>query len=308
MRISIALILVLGLAACEAEPPIVEPSPWIYEDDRDAVEPTLDGQEVAEAIEAAMAAMATIEPLPAYLRYEEIAQMGDAACPTRFDVYEDGQDTDYWIAECQADSGATFSGFAYRVEYDDAVADDMTLNGFVLQFSGRVDGPDGEFAQGSGALADVVGASDTYVYYQRVVDGSFAVDADAAAGTWLAAGLESSLQHIGYRMVEVDGARVRGISGGLSGFDAALQTVNFTDVAMGTAAIGGCPLEPSGTVSGRDADGSWYDVSFDGPGEFGQPYDGAGCDGCGEVWFRGEPAGQACVDFSGLLDWTEAPW
>jgi hypothetical protein len=181
MRISIALILVLGLAACEAEPPIVEPSPWIYEDDRDAVEPTLDGQEVAEAIEAAMAAMATIEPLPAYLRYEEIAQMGDAACPTRFDVYEDGQDTDYWIAECQADSGATFSGFAYRVEYDDAVADDMTLNGFVLQFSGRVDGPDGEFAQGSGALADVVGASDTYVYYQRVVDGSFAVDADAAA-------------------------------------------------------------------------------------------------------------------------------
>jgi hypothetical protein len=49
-------------------------------------------------------------------------------------------------------------------------------------------------------------------------------------------------------------------------------------------------------------------VSFDGPGEFGQPYDGAGCDGCGEVWFRGEPAGQACVDFSGLLDWTEAPW
>jgi hypothetical protein len=299
----------LTIAACEAEPDaVLEPSPWIYEDDRDEATPTMTGDDVAAAIEQALAAAVLVEPSTPYQRYEQIAQMGDGDCPTRFDVYEEGLDTDYWISECTASTGASFSGFAYRVGYADAMQDGFRLNGFVLQFSGRVDGPGGEMAQGSGLLGDVVGVSDDLIYYQRIVNGSFAVDADAAAGTWMDGAVETTLTRQAYVVPTTPGAQAMQLAGALSMVGLPLGSVSFTDVIIGTEVVGGCPLEPSGTISGRDAEGNWYDVTFDGPAELGQPYDGAGCDGCGELWFRGQEMGTACVDFSSLLDWTEVPW
>ena len=58
----------------------------------------------------------------------------------------------------------------------------------------------------------------------------------------------------------------------------------------------------------RDSEGEWYDVNFQGP-----PYQGArvlpnDCDGCGQVYYRGELLGEVCPDFSILTDWEDRPW
>ena len=63
-----------------------------------------------------------------------------------------------------------------------------------------------------------------------------------------------------------------------------------------------------GNQQARDNAGQWYDVLFDGPLEYGEQVDPDLCDGCGQVWYRGEPLGEACVDFSHLLDWSGRPW
>jgi hypothetical protein len=72
---------------------------------------------------------------------------------------------------------------------------------------------------------------------------------------------------------------------------------------LSTASGSECSSEPGGTVSVRDAEGEWYDVTFQGPVSGSSTSFPAECDGCGEVWFRGAPIGDVCPDLSTLQTW-----
>ena len=61
-------------------------------------------------------------------------------------------------------------------------------------------------------------------------------------------------------------------------------------------------------MSIRDADGEWYQAIFDGPAFQGAEVFPPDCDGCGEVWFRGQRLGEVCPDFSAFTDWQDQPW
>ncbi|MES2645173.1 MAG: hypothetical protein V4850_37140 [Myxococcota bacterium] len=89
----------------------------------------------------------------------------------------------------------------------------------------------------------------------------------------------------------------------------------FDSVAMDLSYVGptnaaptDCTLEPTGWLSVRDADAYWYDLVFL-PADAEAPETGvsAACDGCGELYVRGVPAGQVCVDLSLAWDGRLAP-
>ena len=67
-------------------------------------------------------------------------------------------------------------------------------------------------------------------------------------------------------------------------------------------------MEPGGTIGVRVADGSWYDVQFHGPTDAKPEVAPKDCDGCGDAFYRGEPLGTVCVDFSAWTGWGAAPW
>lgn len=89
----------------------------------------------------------------------------------------------------------------------------------------------------------------------------------------------------------------------------------FDSVAMDLAYVGptnaaptDCTAEPTGWLSLRDTDAYWYDLVFlPAGGESPDTGTSAACDGCGELYIRGVPSGQVCVDLSGAWDGRLAP-
>lgn len=87
----------------------------------------------------------------------------------------------------------------------------------------------------------------------------------------------------------------------------------FDSVAMDLAYVGptdaaptDCTLEPTGWLSVRDSDAYWYDLVFL-PADLVDAGLSDACDGCGELYVRGVPDGQVCVDLSFAWDGRLAP-
>lgn len=106
-----------------------------------------------------------------------------------------------------------------------------------------------------------------------------------------------------------EGGRVMELDGDLAGFEGSVTAVTFDRVYMYSASVGGaCELEPSGTLSVRAEDGGWYDVDFQGPSDSDAIAFPPDCDGCGQVFYRGEWLGEVCPDLTPLLNWELEPW
>ena len=90
-------------------------------------------------------------------------------------------------------------------------------------------------------------------------------------------------------------------TGTIGGLGSPATGIEISQFSMEDAP-GACTTEPTGIVSVRDGIGTWWDVHFS------TSSDPTGCDGCGVVIQSGEEVGQACADFTALLDWGSSPW
>lgn len=306
--------------ACQPEPtevtePELTPSPYIVEEDDPPV-PALTNEQVGDAIGDAVNRIFEFNAAPVVRAYKAAADTTDAACP---DYYNDGTNT-YWYDYCWTESGTYYAGYGFLYQYQNLDGGDGYLyNGDYFYLVADVTNAAGYTFSGSGAAYDVVlthegtDTSAPHTVSYSVIQGVFAYDGPEVAGTWMTEGVTPDLTLSVYDVPEATSPYYNGqyltIQGGVSGLGGDLGTVIFDGAIIFSEMMGStCTIEPSGTISARDNAGQWYDVLFDGPTEYGEQVDPELCDGCGQVWYRGEPLGEACVDFSHLLDWSGRPW
>jgi hypothetical protein len=290
-----------------------EPVPYVV-DEAAPPEAALSPEEIEAAIDEAAAGILGVNAAPVVAAYTE-AMAESAGCPDYYEV--DG--SQYWYDECTTDTGTHYSGYAQWILYDGYPDGAGNLyDGAGFYGVGSITRPDGASFSFGGAAYALVATPESidptdrnwYAYFQSVVQGGFAYDGPAAAGTWLYEGGAPDLSTVVYYAPGYDGKYVA-VDGGVSDLTGELVTAVVMDgvILMSDAIVPDCPGEPAGVVSVRDAEGNWIDVLFHGATEWGgKPDDAALCDGCGEAWFAGEPVGTVCPDFSPLLAWEDQPW
>lgn len=284
-----------------------EPAPYIFDEDDPPV-PGLQAAELEVVIESAVALVLSLNAGPIFPAYDTAMAGAEETCP----AYYTSEGSRYWYDSCTASTGATYSGYSFYQLYDDFDAGDGALyDGRTVSGVAQIVTADGYTYESGGTAQSLEAVGVGYTYFSSYIAGGFSWDGPEAAGTWLETGVSPDITLLGYvapgygNYMLLDG----GLSG-LGGLDAALlDTVVFDSVLLFDAGLGSsCPTEPGGVVSVRDDVGNWYDVVFDGPTDSGVVSDPDLCDGCGSAWFRGEPLGEVCVDFGGLLEWEVSPW
>ena len=305
------LFAILGCAAPTLDEDVVEaeadaPSPYIY-DEEPLPQPELD----LPAIEAAMAAV--VEELfywnaaPVLTSYSAAMEGQSGTCPAEYANPDDGGS--YWADECESDVGTAFSGYGYAVVYDALEADGYSTSGEGLFAVAQVMTSEGHIFSGGGSAywLDSEALDGSHWVYQSILQGGFTWDGPEAAGTWLADSLVPDMTMSAYYSPDTEG-HFLAAEGGIYGFAGAVDTVVLSGVQIFDEAFGSnCPIEPTGTLSARTPEGEWFDAVFDGP-EWGTFADYADCDGCGQLYWRGEAVGEVCLDFGALLTWDDRPW
>jgi hypothetical protein len=299
-------LLLLSFAGCPTDP---EPSPWINEP-APAPDGSLDAAARAAAVEATFPILYSLDPGPVLAAFQQGLDAGDAECPYVFDSVEDYADIRYWQSDCTADSGASYTGFGYLYSFVDYADSVETYDGWGLVLSGSMQLVSGALLEGGGSVSALRGEGPYYTFEQRSIDGGFSLE--NADSDWLSGPVRPSLTVTALYVPEVDpdsptgldGRQVQ-LDGALTGLPGAATAIAFDAAVLTEENLGGaCDIEPSGGVSIRTADGDWYDVVFDVPEEYeGAELPEGACDGCGRTYFRGEPAGETCIDFRPLLDW-----
>lgn len=294
-----------------------DPDEYIF--DEETVEPLLGLEDVEKGIEEGLFTVLWADPAIMLDEYTRVIETSMSAaisaeddCPYYYDYYYEDYGYFYWYDSCTSDEDVSFSGYALGYEYSG-----MTSGYYVyphyqyLSGTGSVTNADGyELELGGYAYDYEYEYAGYYSYHYGYIVGNFAYDDPAFADTWLAAGLSINVTVSGDHYDDAESPQnTLTFSGSLSGMQGDVNTIVMTDTYIYTASRGSsCELEPSGTISVRDAAGEWYDVQFQGP-----PYAGASifppdCDGCGQVFFRGQQLGEVCPDFSILTDWEDRPW
>lgn len=305
------MITVLLLLACRPEGDKVTETgadaPYLVDEDAlDLPEPTFDEAGATAAVSEAFGALREITAEPIVAAYQEALAGADASCPTWF---SDDAGYDYWYDDCTSSDGTVFSGYGALVNYDGVPDGGYNWAGEVVYAYGSITPRSGGALVMSGAAGLLHGESDAGVEAAwNVVDGSFTLEEDE--DSWLGQGLEPSLQ---MQALSVGDLRAFIVVGTLAGLSTEIDAILADDMLIATEETGTpCALEPTGGLSMRGADGHWTDVVFDVPFDpatetFGE-MDASECDGCGTAWFQGQDVGQACFDFSELLDWEGSPW
>lgn len=249
----------------------------------ETVPPTFEASALGEGLNQAISLAQTLDPSPVYELYDELMRYEDGYCPYSYGYATTyGGDVDSWYAQCDAESGATYSGYAYYYLYDDSYSryEGLYLSASVLSPSGVLFSAQGDFEFGVSSYGNTI-------YSYANIDGIVDYDSDDYPGSFFAEGLAPALYiERNYRMgggwnyLYAEG-QIAGLSAG--GVDA----VDFVDVSLDSSYD--CP-EPEGVISVRSVDGDWFEITFSGA-------DG-GCDGCGEARWLGISMGEVCGDFS----------
>ena len=242
---------------------------------------------------------------PVLRAYRDAMDDADPDCPSRYS--SDGNQ--FWYANCTSDAGTGFSGYAFDYVYDDVDVygdgnrwDAVVVSGAATFTAG------GDRYDFSGSAYTAESAQDGYLVSTSDVYGWFEVTGDRwASEDWMTEAVHPSLSLYAVTGEGPDPARYLSVSGLIGGLAPDLLGVDLDRVSFANAGAGySCADEATGVVALRDADGAWWEVHFDvDPDSWEQT---GPCDGCGQVYFQGELAGEACADPSALLGWGGEPW
>lgn len=272
--------------------------------------PSLDVTTVQDAVDAVFQTLWDFQPQPVLAAYDAANADADGDCPLVFPDYNvDYGDAWYWSEPCTSDAGAAYAGFVYGVSFTDWAQDGATYTGGGMAAAGEVVDADGRVWKGSGTVYGYAGGTDdgSYLINALIMEGTWSWDGDNGS-SWMSTGLEPGFNAY-TTWVPAVGAGAVYIDGGLFGLEGELDTVVLDGFALyGEGLAPTCALEPSGTLSVRDVEGHWFDVTFDGPEQLEDPVNADWCDGCGGAWYEGSYVGEICLDFTSLLDWEERPW
>jgi hypothetical protein len=289
-----------------------DPSPYIVDESGDEARPGLTAAQVGAAVEAAITAVRAVNPNNLADAYEAVwALRDDGTCPYYYPEYVEAYNQYIWYDSCTASTGAQFDGYGYYSAYHGFVGDYYTYDRYFYLYGSpvNVSMPNGEKLTGSGTayMYDI----DYWAYGFRstntTIQGAWRWDGETWAGTWLGDGVSIDISMSTTRYAT--GGTYTAVTGSLGEINDEITAVNFDNVYLMDAAAGtACADEPGGTIRVRDVEGGWYELTFNGPAYSGAPSFPAYCDGCAEVWWRGEVIGEACPDTSGLVSWETRPW
>jgi hypothetical protein len=232
--------------------------------------------------------------------YQGLLGETDAACPQWYS--QDG--IDYWYDSCTAESGTTFEGYGYFVEYEEIDGGDGNIwTGRALYAVATITSPEGEklSLSGEAGLLDGDNAGLGAELSWSWASGDFHSTYAATSDSWLAD--EEAPQTTWYTMVQASTGGRAALADGLVPLEGDFSAVWFEEVFLYESELGSpCPIEPSGQVSLLRADGGWVDVVLDGA-PYGEALaDPTACDGCGAAWDRGQRVGDVCLDWGLFLD------
>lgn len=316
MRLVVTASLLAGCASDaalnEQDSPVPDvPSPYLVEDTGTEEIPTLAPEIVQRGVQSVVDEVFSYDPMLIFQAQQAAYAAGDGDCPYVYDDYLDLYGYYYWYDTCSASNGSTFDGYSYYVDLEDQdggyyVYDDYhTFYGLTDIYTAA-----GERYEQTGQASYY--NTDYYAYGYRYVSwyisGDFIWTGASFGDTWLGADMSMQLSGYGYQY-DNDGGTLLSLEGTVGGLAGDFDSVAFTGLFAMDEAIGNdCP-EPGGTVSIREAStGEWYDVEFQGPSYWGAGTFPPECDGCGDVYHRGDWLGQACPDLTTLTRWKEQPW
>lgn len=272
----------------------------------DAGTPEFDAGAMSAAITDALSAAKGITGAPVLLAYTTVMATADDTCPN----YYDYNGNIYWYDQCTTETGSEFSGYSFYYLYDNFDAGDGNIyNGAQVSGVAQMWDADGHELAIGGAAANLVltATDDSYTYWYSVVQGSFSWDGAGTEGTWVTPGMAPDLVLTALEYPDYN-ARMFYIHGGLSGLGGVYDAVVFDNLTLYDAGIGDCPEEPGGTISVRDANGYWYDMTLEGQLDTSVSTKASDCDGCAAVWYQGQELGEVCADYTILTTWEGAPW
>ena len=284
-----------------------DPSDYTY--DEDEIELALTATDVELALAEGLATFFDLDLFLAFDALQDSVADGDGDCPVYYDYYKTTYGYDYWYGPCSTRDDIDYDGYIYGVDYGEYDTGSYHYNRYGWWYGDfRANYPDGSVYEQTGYLYgyDYTYTPSNYRYFYSYLIGESIWTSPEWEGTWLTDSLSLSLYVTG---ASYSGAgRYLDLEGGISGFSGDISAIDFSDVWIANEDYSSCPEEPSGQIGVRGPDGEWYQVLFHGPAYEGAESFPLECDGCGEVWVRGQMIGMACPDFSALTDWEGSPW
>jgi hypothetical protein len=287
-----------------------DPSPYVLDDSGAVEQAMFDAGEVALGITAAFEATFALDPILLADAHDTIWAQRDEGCPAYDADYLLAYSRYSWNDDCVSESGAHFDGRAYfrgetATVYASYVYDRYLYLNTSSMLMTRADGQSLS-AAGYAYYYDIDRSASGYVQSYLRLYGAFQWEGADYASAWFGSPpqMDLSISTTQYTA----GSTYTSLDGSLSAISADITAVNFSSIWYENSTSNACAVEPGGTVRLRDSEGRWYEVTFDGPVRNGASSFPAWCDGCGAVWWRGEYLGEACPDFTRLLDWERRPW
>jgi hypothetical protein len=280
--------LVLGCAGDD-----VEPTPWTF-DAPDEEEPApLATADLEAGLDAVIGTLDHVDPFLLWDTYEAALARGDGACP----LAETHNNMQLNEGDCTTADGATsFYGYeiSNRIEgflYDDGQGGEWTRLWLWTTGAARIEGADGYLLEMLGdCLYRDYDTFDGVPAFSLYLWGDFRAADAGLDGTWLDEGLGLELYA---DLVGEAGARTVDWDGGITRIPGAIAAARLDGLTLTSA----CDVEPSGGLWLWDTDDRWYEVDFDDT-----------CDGCVHVTLDGQDLGEACADWTPLIDWETQPW
>lgn len=302
----------VGDTVVEEEPP----SEYVYEEeDVDDGGPLLSVGEVEEGLREVMEVLTWVDPQELTRVYnDQRIQNGDSDCP--YYLVDASGETyygyDYWSDSCTADSGGAFSGYGYSYDYEPYLSGTTWYHDYAYaNVFGTITDRLGESLELAGSFyhysyssTDTPDAQHGYAY----LIGDARWNSGDAEGSWLDQEYSLDMTY-SWNWYDSSQSFTLDLDGSVSGLSGGVNSALVEDFFLYSEGLGSeCTLEPAGRMSVRDAEGEWYHVEFQGPAWWGAPVFPPDCDGCGQVYYRGEHIGDACPDLSVLFTWQGRPW
>jgi hypothetical protein len=306
-----AMVMALVALGCRGEdseqspPDIDSPTAWEFEGE-DHSDVVFDEEAVTQVLQEFILQHTTYIAVDVVDEYLSQMEGADETCPTWFEF--EGQS--YWFADCTADSGTSYSGYAFSYAYEqtDLYGDGNLWDAdSIYGFATIIDPDDQWYHLGGAALYGESETDEGVLISNSWLQGGFLMEGEQADPIF-EEGISLALQQYAADYTIYSDARYIMFNGQLTGFGLEGEAIDMTGIFAATSMIGNpCEEELVGSVRLRDTSGTWWDVEFDMDPETWE-IDDELCDGCGTVTYDGEEVGEVCVDATELLQWETRPW